>query len=254
MNHPQLHKTKNGQKWDGNVPTNYKIKFAPDGTELDEEKNLGRWINRQRSLFQSNRLRKDRQLELEKLGLKWSVLSTTSWDSMYASLHTYADEAKKSDPVNGWDGDVPVSYKTKCQKSLGRWVNRQRAAYAKNKLKREYVLRLERLGLKWTVDEGKKSSENNTLLVNGENNDPILHKIGASLTESMAPTTAKTTPSEVVSSSSRAGESSGKITTSNPATDETCSYPVLSDPVVTLSGSINGVSDVDTSHASKAAV
>ena len=55
-------KTKNGQSWDGNVPTNYKIKSAPDGTVYDEEKNLGRWINRQRSLFQANRLRKDRQM------------------------------------------------------------------------------------------------------------------------------------------------------------------------------------------------
>lgn len=57
-----MSQTKDGKKWDGNVPTNYKIKYSPDGTEYVEEKNLGRWINRQRSLFQANRLRKDRQL------------------------------------------------------------------------------------------------------------------------------------------------------------------------------------------------
>jgi len=38
-----MEKTKDGQVWNGNVPTNYKIKSntAPDGTEIDEEKNLG---------------------------------------------------------------------------------------------------------------------------------------------------------------------------------------------------------------------
>lgn len=57
------YQTKDGQKWDGNVPTNYRIKsnIAADGTEIDEEKNLGRWINRQRSLFQGGRLKKERQ-------------------------------------------------------------------------------------------------------------------------------------------------------------------------------------------------
>jgi len=56
--------TKDGQPWDGNVPTNYRIKgnTAPDGTEIDEDKNLGRWINRQRSLFQAGKLKKHRQV------------------------------------------------------------------------------------------------------------------------------------------------------------------------------------------------
>jgi hypothetical protein len=52
-------KTKEGQDWDGNVPTNYKITGSTD--EDGEEKNLGRWINRQRSLYQSGKLRKDRE-------------------------------------------------------------------------------------------------------------------------------------------------------------------------------------------------
>jgi hypothetical protein len=47
------------------VPTNYRIKAKSNasGKKLTEEdKNLGRWVNRQRSLFQSGKLRKDRQL------------------------------------------------------------------------------------------------------------------------------------------------------------------------------------------------
>jgi hypothetical protein len=92
--------------------------------------------------------------ELEKIGLKWSVLSTASWDSMYESLVEYA-ELKKKD--GDWDGNVPANYKTEDNppKSLGRWVNRQRSAYAKDKLKDEFVEKLEVIGLKWTVHERK---------------------------------------------------------------------------------------------------
>jgi hypothetical protein len=57
----------------------------------DEDKNLGRWVNRQRSLYQAGKLRKDRQLALEKVGLKWSMLATTSWDSMFDSLVEYVE-------------------------------------------------------------------------------------------------------------------------------------------------------------------
>mmetsp|Transcript_22915 Transcript_22915/g.35373 ORF Transcript_22915/g.35373 Transcript_22915/m.35373 type:complete len:788 (-) Transcript_22915:926-3289(-) len=148
-------KTKDGKPWDGNVPTNYRIKGNGDGEEEDEEKNLGRWINRQRSLYQAGKLKKERQLELEKIGLKWSVLSTTSWVAMYEALCDYVKEKKKSDPGSEWDGNVPANHKTNDNppKSLGRWVNRQRSAYAKNKLKKEFVDKLNSIGLKWAVHE-----------------------------------------------------------------------------------------------------
>jgi hypothetical protein len=81
--------TKNGRKWDGNgkscilvrlaftrssltccclpliaiVPTNYRIKTKLGAVAReDEDKNLGRWVNRQRSLYQAGKLRKDRQV------------------------------------------------------------------------------------------------------------------------------------------------------------------------------------------------
>jgi hypothetical protein len=107
--------TNAGRKWDGNgksclthclsalllqiltlvffaVPTNYRIKPTKANSKMsDEDKNLGRWVNRQRSLFQAGKLRKDRQLALEKVGLKWSMLATTSWDSMFDSLAEYVE-------------------------------------------------------------------------------------------------------------------------------------------------------------------
>ena len=127
-----------GKKWDGNVPTNYRIKARANGKKLTEEdKNLGRWVNRQRSLYQAGKLRKDRQLALESVGLKWSMLATTSWESMYETLVEYVNEKKKKGIK--WDGNVPANYKTDDNppRALGRWINRQRSAYVKKKLKKE---------------------------------------------------------------------------------------------------------------------
>lgn len=142
-----------GKKWDGNVPTNYQIKNRSNGRFAGEDKNLGRWVNRQRSQFHAGKLRKDRQLDLEKVGLKWSMLATNSWDSMYETLCEYVDQRKKEG--GGWDGNVPANYRTNDYppRALGRWINRQRSAFAKDKLKSEYVEKLSETGLKWSVHE-----------------------------------------------------------------------------------------------------
>ena len=142
-----------GKVWDGNVPTNYQIKSRPDGGFNGEDKNLGRWVNRQRSLYQSGKLRKERKIQLEGVGLKWSMLATTSWDGMYDTLKEYAEQQIKKLSGEKWDGNVPANYRTgdNPPRALGRWVNRQRSAFAKKKLKNEFVEKLNVLGLKWSV-------------------------------------------------------------------------------------------------------
>jgi hypothetical protein len=145
-----------GKKWDGNVPTSYQIKSRPNSTFQGEDKNLGRWVNRQRSRYQAGKLHKDRQFQLEKLGLKWSVLASSPWDAMYETLLAYVEEKTKNGAA--WDGNVPANYRTNDRppKALGRWINRQRCAYAKNKLKQECIDKLTSLGLKWTVHSKKE--------------------------------------------------------------------------------------------------
>lgn len=94
------------------VPTNYRITPRPGVVAReDEDKNLGRWVNRQRSLYQAGKLRKDRQLSLEKVGLKWSMLATMSWDSMFETLEEYVQE-KVSIGWRPWHDCEPKSYKT----------------------------------------------------------------------------------------------------------------------------------------------
>jgi len=148
------------------VPTNFKIRTKGDGDEGDEDKNLGRWINRQRSLYQAGKLKEDRRLQLEELGLKWAVLSTTSWHTMYDALCRYALSKRATDENGHWDGNVPASYETddKPPKKLGRWINRQRSAYANKKLKNEFIEKLEKAGLKWTANDSKKEIETDVLM------------------------------------------------------------------------------------------
>lgn len=140
------------------VPTNYRIKVTREKPKTfikddDEDKNLGRWVNRQRSQYQAGKLRKDRQLALEQIGLKWSMLATTSWESMFDTLCEYVEEKTKDGEE--WDGNVPANHKTEDNppRALGRWINRQRSAFGKDKLKSEYVAKLNEIGLKWSVHE-----------------------------------------------------------------------------------------------------
>ncbi|GKY96103.1 hypothetical protein MPSEU_000570500 [Mayamaea pseudoterrestris] len=140
-------------KWNGNVPASYQIKRTNKKVKEGEDLLLGRWVNRQRSLYQAGRLKKDRQVKLEQIGLRWSMLLIVSWESMFESLQQFVAECTKDG--NPWDGNVSTHYRTTDDppRALGRWINRQRSAYAKKKLKQEYVDKLNELGLKWSVHE-----------------------------------------------------------------------------------------------------
>ena len=70
--------SKTGKPWDGNVPTSQKIRVSSVETGADEEKALGRWVNRQRTIYQSGKLNKERQEQLEKVGLQWAARTNTS--------------------------------------------------------------------------------------------------------------------------------------------------------------------------------
>ena len=96
---------------------------------------------------------------LEKVGLKWSMLATTSWDSMYETLVDYVTERTKDG--SEWDGNVPANFRTADNppRALGRWINRQRSAYVKDKLKPDAIEKLSKLGLKWSVHERRPMAE-----------------------------------------------------------------------------------------------
>ena len=61
-------------------------------------------------------------------------------------------------------GNVPANYKTNDNppRALGRWINRQRSAYVKDKLTAEYVEKLNLIGLKWSVHERRPPTADQT--------------------------------------------------------------------------------------------
>ena len=139
--------------------------------------------------------------ELEALGLKWSVLSTTSWQSMYDTLVEYVDERKISD--GEWDGNVPANYKTTDvpPKALGRWINRQRTAHQKHKLKSEFVEKLNSLGLKWSVHERRSIVPMSQLAT----------PIKSNMTVVSAPTTVPNQPPGPIAAAARIAASKGGV-------------------------------------------
>lgn len=86
---------------------------------------------------------------------------------MYEALCEYADLKRKASENHYWDGNVPPSYETEDQPplKLGQWVIRQRIAYSQNLLNREFVIKLEEIGLKWNVIGPKESIQSKALHV-----------------------------------------------------------------------------------------
>lgn len=86
--------------------------------------------------------------------------SQQKWEDMFECLVRYIEETREmaTRHMNEdqkaawiWDGNVPTSYKTPCGKALGRWINNQRSAKAKDTLKDDREVRLVSTGLKWSV-------------------------------------------------------------------------------------------------------
>ena len=101
------------------------------------------------------------QTPLAALSSKSGTLhSEQKWEDMFECLVRYIEETReKATRHMGvqqkvawiWDGNVPTSYKTRCGKALGRWINNQRTAKAKDVLRDDREVRLVSTGLKWSV-------------------------------------------------------------------------------------------------------
>lgn len=127
--------------WNGNVPTHYQV----PGSNNCEDKNLGRWINRQRCAYSAGTLKPERQAALEAIGLKWSMMTSAvaPWDTMYQALCDHVQQQGAQ-----WNGIVPLQYKTAGDKPLGKWVARQCKAMELQRLTPEQTKMLQDLGLK----------------------------------------------------------------------------------------------------------
>jgi hypothetical protein len=115
-----------------NVPVDY-----------EPNKSLGKWVASQRFQYNKGLLANDRIERLAAIGFKWRVrervVDRMPWEQRYEELKEYQLHMEH---VN-----VPQVYEP--NKSLGKWVHRQRVQYRKGLLTNDRIERLEAIGFQW---------------------------------------------------------------------------------------------------------
>lgn len=103
---------------------------------------LGKWVGKQRTAFNKNKLLPERKARLDELGLVWDVLAA-KWDKSFEALLIYHQ--------NFGDCRVPSGYITPAGFKLGNWVVQQRTDFRQNTLSAERKKRLDGIGFVWSV-------------------------------------------------------------------------------------------------------
>jgi hypothetical protein len=115
---------------------------------------LGQWVKTQRKLYDDGRLLEHREAKLESIGFIWRLrektkLDTTTWDEKWMKKYEALKEFHEE------HGHANVRRKE--EHSLGRWVNRQRMLFSKDKLRQYRKDLLDEIGFEWEL--GKVSSD-----------------------------------------------------------------------------------------------
>ena len=121
-----------------------------NGIDYDENGyKLGKWLTNQRQAYKKEKLSKEKIELLEKIGMRFeNVLNIIGWTKMYLLAETYFKnygnlEIKQNfKTLNGIDYDEN-GYK------LGKWLTNQRQAYKKEKLSKEKIELLEKIGMRF---------------------------------------------------------------------------------------------------------
>lgn len=121
--------------------------LVPQKYITENGKPLGIWISNCRIFYKNDKLSQEKIESLESIGMIWRV-HDKKWDDMYAMVSLYY---QKHGNLN-----IPCDYHNANNISLIHWIIRQRELYELNKLSKEQVEKLERLGMDW-----KKSKRHN---------------------------------------------------------------------------------------------
>ena len=108
-------------------------------------KELGHWVFRQRRNYTTNTMRKDREELLNKIGFIWRLQAeefftgdNKYWETQYKKLAAYQ---RRNGRCN-----VPST-----DSELGIWINNQRGVYARNKMRKDRKVRLDKIGFAWNA-------------------------------------------------------------------------------------------------------
>ena len=118
-----------------NMPHSY---ITPDGLKL------GMWITRVRDVYNGKiegRLTPEQVRRLETIGMDWRGKYDYLWEAIYDEAESYFREYGNL--------NVPAKLISSNGIRLGRWISRQREAFAKGKLDSEKISLLNKIGMVW---------------------------------------------------------------------------------------------------------
>ena len=120
----------------------YKSTFVPN--TFEDDRRLGRWVVKQRNIYNNNKLSQDRINQLNSISFVWNARDT-KWTEMYEKLLAYKNQYVSTTVPRTFDDD----------RSLGRWVNQQRCCYSNNKLSEDRINQLNSISFVWNVYDTK---------------------------------------------------------------------------------------------------
>jgi uncharacterized protein YbgA (DUF1722 family) len=119
---------------------------VPRGYEQD--KTLGRWVDKQRIHHKSNKIRQDRKRLLDEIGFVWKDDGASN-DKVWHQQHEKLLEFKRK------NGHCMVPQRYERDKSLGIWVAKQRNLHVNNKIRQDRKRILDEIEFVWKADHDK---------------------------------------------------------------------------------------------------
>ena len=131
--------------------------LVPQLYKTSSGETLGVWVANQRKAYANRNkatISNEQILKLEDIGMVWDV-SDYQWNRMYELARIYYNEH--------CDLKIPSLYVTPSGEKLGQWIGCQRKAYngkSTNKISKEQIEKLERIGMVWDVKANKEDIAN----------------------------------------------------------------------------------------------
>jgi hypothetical protein len=136
------------------------LKHKNTKRKWEENKKLGEWVTDQRRQYKykvTNRptlLNDERQQKLDDLNFTWSLRNRTDWQARFEELCDFKEEY----------GHCVVPQLFLQNKSLGKWVSKQREQYRKlldgksSFMTKERIDQLDNIGFSWST-KGRRNTE-----------------------------------------------------------------------------------------------
>ncbi|MBO4849264.1 MAG: helicase associated domain-containing protein [Clostridia bacterium] len=118
--------------------------YVPKDYKTSDNFYLGAWVERQRKLYQDNKLSKNEVIQLNKIAMEWSK-TDNKWMKNYELAVSYYND-------NG-DLLIPSRYKTKEGINLGTWIKNQRKRSKTGTITTAEKELLNKIGMVWKLGE-----------------------------------------------------------------------------------------------------